>query len=336
MKRSLPTLFVALALLLSACGGTATEAAPPDEPAAPTDAPPPEASATTEPTSAAPPDAQPVDGSPWQSEFDPLPAEPVAVSIPTADGRALSGMYYPAKVNPAPIVVMMHWAGGDQYDWWELAPWLQNRADEYAPGAWPGTGVNGPWLNPSWFPLVLPEASFGVLVFDFGGYGSSPRGSSPDSDLQDVLAAVRFAATLDGVDPARVLALGGSLGADGALDACVLFNRDPSEGAACIGSLSLSPGNYLGAPFSYTEGALELGDAGHSVYCLAAENDRESGHVCAEPEHENYYGYIYSGDDHAMFLIQPYKMPSTPPQSSETLKLVLEWLALATGLPTQP
>lgn len=333
------TLLVLAALLLVGCAGSPTEAAPPDapdaQPPAPTDAPPPDPTATTEPASA-PPDAQPLDENPWASELDPLPAEPVAVSIPTADGRTLNGLYYPAKVNPAPIVVMMHWAGGDQYDWWAIAPWLQNRADEYTPGPWPGGGVNGPWLDATWFPPVLAEASFGVLVFDFGGFGSSPRGSSADSELQDALAAVRFAATLDGADPARILALGGSIGADGALDGCVLFNRDPSEGAACIGALSLSPGNYLGASFSYGDGAVELADAGHLANCLAAEGDRESGGVCGAIDHVDIGVFIYEGGDHAMFLIQPDLAPADPEGSSPTLELTLEWLALATGLPTQP
>lgn len=336
------TRIILLALLLSAlwlaaCGGAepAGDEPPEDQaPPAPTATQPPAEEPQATPTDEPPPAAPAADA--WQSQNPPLPAEPMGVTIQTADGRILIGGYYPAKVNPAPIVVMMHWAGGDKYDWWELAPWLQNRPNEFTPGEWPGTGVPGPWLDRTWFPPILEAASFGVLVFDFNGFGESPFGSAPDSLLQDAVAAIRFAATLEGADPARILALGGSIGADGAVDGCVLFNREPPDGAACLGSLSLSPGNYLGAPFTYAEGALELAGDDRIVYCLAAENDAESGAVCAEPEHANYFPFIYAGDDHAMFLIQPEMRPVSPSGAPTTLELVLGWLEQATGLPVLP
>ena len=44
-----------------------------------------------------------------------------------ADGTQLDGIYYPAAFLDAPLVILMHWAPGDQYDMAEIAYWLQNR-----------------------------------------------------------------------------------------------------------------------------------------------------------------------------------------------------------------
>ncbi|NTU75743.1 MAG: hypothetical protein HGA86_06450, partial [Anaerolineaceae bacterium] len=57
----------------------------------------------------------------------PLPPEPQVVTIPSANGIQLEGRYYPGASNPSPLVVLMHWAPGDQHVWDSLAPWLQNR-----------------------------------------------------------------------------------------------------------------------------------------------------------------------------------------------------------------
>ena len=45
--------------------------------------------------------------------------------------KILKGYYYPsASDQPAPLVVLMHWVMGDMSDWYEIAPWLQNRGLE--------------------------------------------------------------------------------------------------------------------------------------------------------------------------------------------------------------
>src|SRR3972149_5015142 len=191
-----------------------------------------------------------------------------------------------AKLNPAPIVVLMHWAGGDMRDWVAIAPWLQNRPDELSLAsrlARPAVQIDGPWLDPSWFPVITPEASFGALIFDYNGFGQTPYAAADDSLLQDSLAAVTFASTLEGADPNMIVAAGASIGADGAVDGCYLFNEAVAAGEAeggCLGALSLSPGNYLTPDFTYTEAVKALSDAQHLVFCLAGEGDKFSAQTC--------------------------------------------------------
>lgn len=324
------------ALALAACGGQAATA-PPSEAAAvePADTEPSPTEAPTATTAAEPAPAA------WASQFPPLDAVPQDVEIPTADGRILAGRYYPAKVNPAPIVVLMHWAVGDMTDWRAIAPWLQNRLDEAyrAGGLAKLAQIDGPWLDPSWFPAILPEASFGVLVFDYNGFGQSASSSNSDAWLQDSLAAVLFASTLEGADPNMIMAVGGSIGADGAVDGCYLFNELVTAGEAqgeCIGALSLSPGNTLTRDFTYTEALTALSEAEHLVFCLAAEGDPFSAETCLDAQSDFSTAFIYRGDAHGMMLVDPTMQPSQPAVDANALDLLLDLLAMATGLPVTP
>ncbi|MCL5428938.1 MAG: hypothetical protein M1347_03920 [Chloroflexi bacterium] len=334
-----------LVLLLSACGGAApTEVAEiqeestvaPEEPAAT------EVEAATE--------TPQIIASAWLSQFPALPAAPQEVSIPTVQGRSLAGIYYTAKVNPAPIVVLMHWAGGDKTDWRAITPWLQNRADElsHKVGFARLIGqVEGPWLDPSWFPDILPEASFGVLVFDYGGFGDSPLGEH--TELDDSLAALEFASTLEGVNPDQIITMGASIGADGAVDACYLFNMAVAEDGVsgrCVGAMALSPGNFFMAPFgtadfTFSEAAAALLEDGNYVGCLGAIEDAEAGRICIDlgaftsgtvPPTP----FVYEGDNHGMFLIDPALTPFQPPVDENALQIFLQFLEHATGLPIIP
>lgn len=58
-----------------------------------------------------------------------LSLDPQRIEFQTEDGATLVGYYYPAAVDPAPVVVLMHWAGGNQTDWLYvgMVAWLQNR-----------------------------------------------------------------------------------------------------------------------------------------------------------------------------------------------------------------
>ncbi|MDO9545595.1 MAG: hypothetical protein Q7J07_02455 [Pelolinea sp.] len=77
-----------------------------------------------------------------------LPADPQAMSFSTVDGIDLSGVFYPAKEKSQPLLILMHWAPGDQNDWVEIAQWLQNRGIVET-----GTDSDkSPWLDTSWFP----------------------------------------------------------------------------------------------------------------------------------------------------------------------------------------
>ena len=272
-------------------------------------------------------------------DYTPLPADPQPVSIPTADGRQLEGQYYPAKVANAPVMVLMHWAGGDMHDWDAIAPWLQNRQDELA------VGKGGPllaqpakqdevtvlWLDASWFPPMPAEVSFAVLVFSFGDFGNNPYGGSPDTWVDDAQAALAYAAQLDGVDPERIAALGASIGADGAVDGCYVFDASDAPGT-CIGALSLSPGEYLTDAFKYADAVAALDPAGYPVWCLAAEDDYSSPEVCISPEGEHYRSFIYPGGDHGMYLVTEDSTPTTPLLDYNTLEIVQEWLETVFGL----
>jgi hypothetical protein len=137
MKRTIPFLLV-LAIALAACGGAATET------------------------------GGEVEGTP-ATGGGVLPLDPQEITFTASDGQELTGYYYPAAVTPAPVVVFMHWNAGDKSDWYEVAPWLQNRGLDN-PFENPGTEA---WWDPSWFPAVPEDASYGVFIFSFRGYGSA-------------------------------------------------------------------------------------------------------------------------------------------------------------------
>ncbi len=125
-------IFLVLLLAMTGCKSTsATVTATQPEEAVPTQPPPTEAK-PPEPTT--PPTAVPEPTQAPTEETGPvaLPAEPQRVEFQAEDGKKLVGYYYPAAVNPAPAVILMHWAGGDERDWLAIAPWLQNRPQELA------------------------------------------------------------------------------------------------------------------------------------------------------------------------------------------------------------
>jgi dienelactone hydrolase len=273
-----------IAALLTACGGSAT---PLPVPVTGTESAPAESPATSAPgpSPTPPPAVQPTDGQ--RVEFD------------SEDGMKLVGYYYPAAIPNAPLVVLMHWANGDQRDWTRvgLVQWLQNRGMEN-----PNPGIYEP----------MPEGlSFAVFTFDFRGFGESPGKSTFDRPgfLKDARAAVQFARTLSGVDPDRVATIGSSIGADGAVDGCL-------EG--CLGALSLSHGNYLTRP--YAEAVQAAGKAGKPAWCLAAEGDGEAAPTCKGASGTRYFMKIYPGSAHGTRLLMKGSAPEDIGQ------MILDWL----------
>ena len=200
----------------------------------------------------------------------PLPADPQQVDFKAEDGTELHGLYYPAAVNPAPLVVMMHWAGDDMSAWYEVAVWLQNRALKN-PFENPGDPQKFRWWDPSWFPDIANDKSYGVFIFTFRGCNSFETGCvkfDTGGWLEDAQAAMLAAQNLEGVDPNKIVAIGSSIGGDGAVDGC-LYLQEVSPGA-CMGALSLSPDSYL--TLNYDQVITELGKADPPItaWCLAA------------------------------------------------------------------
>ncbi|PKN97023.1 MAG: hypothetical protein CVU42_17545 [Chloroflexi bacterium HGW-Chloroflexi-4] len=174
-----------------------------------------------------------------------LTPDPQPITFTTEDGTVLHGYYYPAAVNPAPLVVMMHWAGDDMSAWYEVAVWLQNRGMKN-PFNNPGDPQQFRWWDPTWFPEVPAGDSYGVFIFTFRGCNSFATGCVKfDSTgwLMDAEAAMMTARNLDGVDANKIVAIGSSVGGDGAADGCLYLNNQ--HPGACQGVLSLSPDSYL-------------------------------------------------------------------------------------------
>lgn len=312
-------LMVSMLFALSACGDGSAPVNPAldGETAAQADEALPEGNALPDANTDAAPVTNGEDEEPPEA-FTPLPAEPQPVEIITEDGRVLEGRVFPANVVNAPVVVLMHWAPGSMQDWEIIARWLQNRPDEAEEWA-------------SWFPAMPADVSFTVVTFNFGRYGNSEYGGSRESYVMDAQAALRFAASLDGADPHQIITIGASIGADGAVDGCYLFN-DAGEGGTCIGALSLSPGNYLTEAFTYTQAAEMIDQAGFPVWCLAAVNDFESPAVCRSLTGEHSWAFIFPGSAHGMMLVSADSFPDDPLLDLNTVDLIQEFLEASTGM----
>lgn len=330
---------VLFTLVLSACGSDAPPTAPPAEDTTDqndADQPDVEDSGNEPAEDAANDVEQPVEEpaeepveEPPVDDFTPLPAERQPIQILSSGDRMLEGWYYPAKVDNAPVVVLMHWALGTMKDWQVIAPWLQNRLDEIT---LPQTGPEA-YYDISWFPSMPTDVSYAVVVFNFGDFGNSPFGGDRESWVWDAIGALQFASKLEGVDKNRISALGASIGADGALDSCYLFN-DAGEMGTCIGALSLSPGNYLTENFVYLEAALPIDAAGYPVWCLAAEDDYESPALCRSLAGNHVRSFIFPGGDHGMALVTPDHSPMEPSLPEiNTMMIIQEWLEVTYGMP---
>ena len=292
-------LVLIVALLVTACGGgeavplePTPEDAPPSAPPVVEEAP---AEPVEEPTAVPEPTAIP------EPDFDPQPPDGQRVEFSAEDGAVLVGYYYPASVPNAPIIVLMHWAGGDQTDWTKngMIDWLQNRGG--------GSGMNSPSLQSMIYPPMPEGVSFALFTFDFRGFGESDGPFSQEKGLLDAKAAYEFAKTLEGVDPTRMAGVGSSIGADGAVNGC-------AEG--CLGALSLSPGSYLTLP--YTDEVKRLDDEEKPVTCVASEDDSTSMNTCEDAAGENYQSIIYSGDAHGDQFYQ------APPEGFG--QMLFDWL----------
>ncbi|MFZ5879489.1 MAG: hypothetical protein ACOY0R_08970 [Chloroflexota bacterium] len=316
LVRSLAWVMI-LSLALAACS-TPVPAAPTDPPSEPpTAVKPPTATAEPSPTPIPPTPTEAVPQRPLSN----LAADPQRIEFQAEDGKKLVGYYYPSKYADAPVMILIHWAGGDLCDWSAMSPWLQNRADENPPQIERCVGSTGASLADI-FPPLAAETSVAVFAFDFRNYGESEKGPSTRRDLAlDALAAFETAAALEGVDPSRMAAIGASIGADGAADGCLLYNQ--KAGGGCVGNLALSPGNYL--DMSYPVVVNDLAPV--PSWCLAGEKDGESAPTCKSAGGEHYRMQVYPDTRaHGMILLTETLVPPA-------LDLILEFMELVYGEP---
>jgi len=122
----------------------------------------------------------------------------------TSETEECAAWFYPAAGAPAeaPVVVMAHGLSGTRRD--RLGPFAERFAG----------------------------AGFGALVFDHRGFGDSGGKEDlfdPATQLEDWRAAIAFVRSLPGVDSARVVTFGSSMGGGNALAAAA---RDAGVAAA--------------------------------------------------------------------------------------------------------
>jgi dienelactone hydrolase len=296
---------IAVGLLLAACGGQSAETPPgptapaATEPPAPTEpAVEPQVEAETEVEAEAAPEteAEPTAESPAEPSIETptpvaedalaeaLPAE--AVTFSTEDGTSIAALYYPPVSGPAPGVLLLHQRGASKEDWGPLVDRL--RADR-------------------------PDLA--LMAIDFPGHGESGGSYSPEATLAAARAALAEFRGYDAVDGDRVVIVGASIGSDAAVDEC---------GEGCIGAVSVSPGGWLGIPYTEALGALrEAGD--RPVLCIAAENDSPSPETCREGESaglSDYRVHLYEGGVHGNGLFFEENLSPEPP----IIDLVVTWL----------
>ena len=299
MKKIVVTLLLAFILMQVACAG--------EQPSAPpTDAAELESgnSATAEPAAS-----------------EALPAEPQEITFQASDGQVLQGRYYPAGVDSAPLVVLMHWVNGDMNDWNEIAVWLQNRG---LANPYPNPGEEG-WWDPTWFPPMPENVSYGVFIFSFRDcqpFPTSCAGWTPELWLLDAQAAMLKATTLEGVDATRIVAIGSSIGGDGAIDGCTLLNEQIP--GSCQGAASLGPGDYMEIPYATAVEKLGQEQPPKLAWCFVDPLNAYDYSVCQAISGEDFTMLEFPGGGHGQTLLREEVTPSA-------LEAVIDFLAAVFG-----
>jgi hypothetical protein len=248
-----------------------------------------------------------------------LDPDPRKIDFVAEDGQELSGVYYPADKNPAPVIVLMHWAKGDQSDWDDIAVWLQNRVEvDQTPD------YNFSWRSGNWFPENTRKKPLAVFTFNFRECTNEGcQDFLPLEWLLDAQAALKTVSNLQGVANNEILVAGASIGADAAVDTCNWINQQ--DYGSCRGAFVLSPGSFLTLSFEeQVEGLInERPDMVMPIYCLYAMRDDAAVETCSElpglTRHE--FGYV---EKHGFELYQPL-------QSPDPLLLMLEFVDMALG-----
>ncbi len=230
-----------------------------------------------------------------------LDPKPLAVKFKAEDGVELEGLYYPAAENPAPLIVLVHWARGDMTEWEQISLWLQDRGQLVRT-----PDYNTTWKSSDWFPEYASNGPLGVFVFTLRECQGSCKSYLPEKWLLDIEAALTHAAQLQGVDKNKIITAGASIGADGALYGCAWMNQVGF--GSCLGSFSLSPASLLTLAYEELSNQLVNSEPPLPVYCLYGLRDDASVETCSGmPGLVSVdYGYI---ENHGFELIQPGQDP---------------------------
>ena len=301
---------VGLSLLLTACkAGTNTDAGTEEPSTATEESTEAETDGETEEVSTSVPITE-------EDNTNPLPADPIIQTFTASDGTELQGTFYPAATTDAPLLVLMHWAPGDQSDWAAIAPWLQNR------GLQLDTGNTGePWLDSSWFPVLLEDVTFNVFTFTFRGCEGGCQEFDREGWKLDAEAAMLHIIGIENVDLSKVLTVGASIGADGAAYGCHFYN---AELGGCLGAFSLSPGGYLTMPYADEVALLENELLPRPAWCLYSAGDSESSAACQNVAGQLYAATQYEGTAHGMSLISPDVDPNPLDELLRFLEMYLD------------
>jgi len=246
-----------------------------------------------------------------ESLENPLPPDPIAQTIKTSDGVELAGLFYPAAEVNAPLLVLFHWARGDQRDYLVIAHWLQNRG--YQPEL-PETDL--PWLDSSWFPTVPEDVSFNIFTFTFRGCEGGCQQFDREGWALDVEAVMDHVAELDNIDLSQMAAIGASIGSDGAAYGCHYFNE---ENGGCQGALSMSPGGYLTIPYPDEVSNLGNENPPKLAWCVYSSGDSESANACESASGDDYRTTVYSDGAHGMAMFEHTRDPNP-------MEIIMEFL----------
>ena len=182
----------------------------------------------------------------------PIP-EPQDVDFAAADDQELAGTYYPPPVCPAPLTVVYYpWVRGDKGDFEKLAA------------------------------LLPPDLSYSALTITPRGCEGGCQEWDPSGWSLDYLAALETAKGLPCAEDSRLVTIGSSVGADGAVYAC-------GQEESCVGALSFSAGGYLDVPFA--DLVATTVEQGKYVWAVMAQDDAGATQL-ARTEWGDYYREI--------------------------------------------
>ena len=321
-KKNLPYIIIIISifLILSGCGSEQdivvnTDPIDTEETKQATEIP---ASPTPTPSATPSNTPTPTESPPTATPIVVLPPEPIEIMFEASDGQELSGLYFPAEENPAPIIVLMTWSRGNQSEWEEVAYWLQGRELLIRE-----INVTKTWKNSRWWPERTLDIPLGVFTFNFRSCPGENGCEAylPAEWLLDAQAALEMASKLEGIDSSRILTAGASIGADGAVNSCAWLNT--TDLGTCLGAFTLSPSSFLTIDFSATTDALLTQENPAIVYCLYGLRDAAARETCGSyPDIRAVdYGLIY---DHGLELILLDRRPNP-------LNLLQEFILEALG-----